>query len=94
MSIEKNKIYCQAENCLLEEMDNDILLYNPANTQTLHLNETSSLVWQLLDGERSVEVLIQLLQQEFPESHDQIEQDVLEVLEKMHESGAIIVEGS
>jgi len=89
-----NQIFSQAQNCLLEKMDNDVLLYNPASTLTLHLNESSSLVWQLLDGKTRVSELIELLQQQFPESSAQIESDVIEVLEKMQQNGVIVSEPS
>lgn len=92
LGISTNQVFSQVQNCLLEKIDDDVLLYNPANTLTLHLNESSSLVWQLLDGKTSVSELIQLLQKQFPESRTQIEQDVMEVLVKMQESGVIVSE--
>lgn len=89
LGISTNQIFSQVQNCLLEKMDDDILLYNPANTLTLHLNESSSLIWQLLDGKASVAELITMLKQQFPESKMQIENDVIEVLTKMQENGVI-----
>ena len=47
------------------------------------MNESSAVVWHLLDGQTSVLELIRVLQQQFPEAQQQIETDVLEVLEKM-----------
>lgn len=81
--VDKQQVFKQADNCLLEKMDDDILLYNPENTLTLHMNESSAVVWHLLDGQTSVLELINALQQQFPEAKQQIEMDVLEVLEKM-----------
>ena len=92
VDILSDQIYSQAQNCLLEKVDNDVLLYNPENTMTLHLNDSSSLIWQMLDGKIRVSELIALLQQQFPESQAQIEQDVMEVLVKMLESGVIVAE--
>ena len=87
-----DQIFSQTPNCLLEEMDDEVLLYNPANTLTLHLNQSSSLIWQLLDGKTPVSELIQLLQQQFPDHHVQIEKEVVEVLEKMQKNGVIVLE--
>ena len=90
MSVSGDQIFSQAPDCLLEEMDNEVLLYNPKSNLTLHLNQSSSLVWQLLDGVTSVSDLIQQLQHQFPESHEQIEQDVLDVLADMQENKVIV----
>lgn len=83
MSIDTTIVYQQAENCLLEEMDDEILLYNPDNATTLYLNESSSLIWQLFDGQRTVDEIIELLQEHYPDARDQIRQDVLELVEQM-----------
>ena len=59
--------YYQVENCLLEKMDDDTLLYNPRTTTTLHLNASSALVWELCTGDNSVQQIIDALQSSFPE---------------------------
>jgi len=48
------KIYQHEENCILEEMEGEALIYNPSAATTLHLNPPSVMVWHMLDGERSV----------------------------------------
>ena len=53
---------------ILEKIDQEILLYNPKDTRAVYLNETSVLIWQLIDGERSVEEIVQLITDEFPDS--------------------------
>ena len=92
MSVLGDQIFSQAQNCLLEEIDDEVLLYNPENMLTLHLNQSSALVWHLLDGKTRVSELIHILQQQFPESHSQIEKDVMDVLEKMQGNGVIAIE--
>ena len=39
----------------LEAIDNELLLYHPAETKILYCNETASLIWQLCDGQRTLQ---------------------------------------
>ena len=73
-------IYKHAENCLLEDMDGEMLLYHPANATTLHLNAPSVIVWDLCDGERSVQTIIDTIKKAYPDQADQIATDVESVV--------------
>ena len=76
-------VYKQAENCLLEDMDGEMLLYNPENSTTLHLNGPSVIVWELCDGERSVEQIIATVKEAYPEQAGQIADDIVNVVEDL-----------
>ncbi len=76
-------VYKQAEDCLLENMDGEVLLYNPANATTLHLNGPSVVVWELCDGSRAVQQIIEMIQEAYPEQSEQIPQDVTGVIEDL-----------
>lgn len=84
-----NEHYYQVENCLLEKMDDDTLLYNPSTTATLHLNASSALVWELCTGENSVQQIIDLLQSSFPEQAEQIAGDVPLALKELLAKGVL-----
>lgn len=73
----------------LEKMDNELLLFNPKTTNILYLNETASLIWQLCDGQRSVNEMIALLTETFPEAGPSIRQDVEETITLFKKHGAI-----
>ena len=73
----------QIEGCLLEDMDGEMLLYNPQNATTLHLNQSSMMVWQLCDGQRSIADSIELLTEAYPEQAEQIASDVATVVEDL-----------
>ena len=73
----------------LEELDNELLLYHPAETKTVYMNETASLVWQLCDGERSVGDIIDLLRESYPEAGDGLQDDVHRTLDVFVQHGAI-----
>ncbi len=83
-------IYTQAPECLLEDMDGELLLYNPVNATTLHLNGSSAVVWEMCDGLRSVEAIVAVLQEAFPEQAGQISDDVVEVINDLQQQAALV----
>jgi hypothetical protein len=79
----------QISSFRLERLDDDLLLYHPGLTKTVHLNETASLIWQLCDGVRSVEDIATLLQESFPNEAAQIAADIETTLSRLADEGAI-----
>lgn len=82
--------YKHEENCILEEMEDEALIYNPTASTTLHLNPPSVMVWRMIDGERSVQDIVDLLIEAFPEQAEQIQQDVLTVVQDMSNQRVIV----
>ncbi len=72
----------------LEEIDDELLLYHPAKTKAVYLNETAALVWQLCNNERSVAEIVSLLEENYPES-DSIRSDVEQTLQQLADNGAV-----
>lgn len=87
----KSDIYKHVDDCLLEDMDGELLLYNPANATTLHLNGPSSIVWELCNGTNSVQDMIDAVQHAYPEQHDQIESDIVGVLKEFIERQFLVL---
>jgi len=85
----KNEVYKQADECLLEDMDGEMLLYNPKNATTLHLNGPAAVVWQLCTGENPVQEIIDALQEAYPEQAADIEADVIMVIKDLKAKEAI-----
>ncbi|MDZ7841575.1 MAG: pyrroloquinoline quinone biosynthesis peptide chaperone PqqD [Gammaproteobacteria bacterium] len=75
----------------LEEIDDELLLYHPAKTKAVYLNETAALVWQLCDSKRSVAEIVSLLQENYPES-ETIQSDVEQTLQQLADNGAVDLE--
>jgi hypothetical protein len=73
----------------MERMDNELLLFHPARTKIMYCNETASLIWELIDGERTGQAIIMALQDAYPEAADAIPQDVESTLRLFGENGAI-----
>jgi coenzyme PQQ biosynthesis protein PqqD len=74
---------------LLENMDDELLLYHPAETKVMYCNQTASLIWQLCDGERTVQEIVDLLADAYPESAEEIAHDVRATLQQFTDHGAI-----
>lgn len=80
--MEKHTFYRPAENCIRQEMGDDVLLFNPETTNTIHLNQTADLIWQLCK-DNSIETLIEGLQTQYPDQSEQIKKDVLETVDSL-----------
>ena len=78
----------QTKDYRLETLDGELLLYHPAHTKTLYLNETASLVWRLCDGERTGEDICEILREAFPDASS-VDADVESTLESLLQSQAI-----
>lgn len=87
--MDQNSIPVPDKEFIREELDNEILLYYPAKTSTIYLNETASIVWSLCDGERTVGEIVDLIKLSYPESGRQIEVDIESTLAGLREKGAI-----
>ena len=77
------------ENFHSEVLDQEIILYFPGGGQFLYLNQTAALVWELCDGSLSVDEIIQALQTVFPESAEEIRNDVADTLQMFQKHGCI-----
>lgn len=81
-------IPCANTEFSLEEIDDELLLYHPAKTKAVYLNETAALVWQLCDSKRSVAEIVSLLKENYPDS-DTIQGDVEQTLQQLADNGAV-----
>ena len=81
--------YQHQSDCLLENMDGEILLFNPGSATTLHLNGPSSIVWELCTGDNSVGDIIQALQEAYPDQAEQIEGDVVSAIKGLLDGGVL-----
>jgi len=73
----------------LEAIDNELLLYHPAQTKILYCNETASLIWQLCDGQHTPQEITALLAAAFPDAAGAIAHDVTATLQQFAQHDAI-----
>lgn len=74
---------------LLERLDENVLLYHPRLTKTIQLNQTAAIVWDLCDGQRSVQEIAEILGLVFPDAAAEIREDVDTTLQRFADEGAI-----
>ncbi len=83
--MDANKIVSLTKDYLLERIDGEITVYHPTLTTAVYLNETGALIWELCDGKRTIADIIQVLREQYPESHTQIDTDVKTVINQLVE---------
>jgi coenzyme PQQ biosynthesis protein PqqD len=76
----------------LEAIEDEVLLFHPGQTRILYCNQTASLIWQLCDGERTVQEIIALLAQAYPDAASDIAQDIESTLQMLEDHGAITLD--
>jgi hypothetical protein len=74
---------------LAEQMDGEIVLLDTARNIIIHTNETAALVWQLCNGLNTIDQIVQLLGDVYPDASDQIAKDVPEIIQELREQGAL-----
>ncbi len=76
-------------NYRMEMIDDELLLFHPAQTKILYCNETASLIWQLCDGQHTHQEITALLAAAFPEAADAMADDVTATLQQFSQHDAI-----
>ncbi len=88
------KHYLRNEQFISRKIADEFLLVPVANQLNgnnwlLVLNEVGGRIWELIDRERSVQQIGQLLFEEFDTSPEQLEEDLFRLLDQLQELGAI-----
>lgn len=79
----------QCAGFLVEQMDGEIVLFHPARNVIIHSNETAALIWQMCDGNNTVEDIVNILSGAYPDAAAQIAKDVPETIQKLRAQGAL-----
>ncbi|MEW6286110.1 MAG: PqqD family protein [Chloroflexota bacterium] len=77
------------EGFQLETLNGEIVLLHPVRNIIIHGSQTASLVWQLCDGSRTVGAIVELLSAAYPESADDIQNDVPAAIQMLINQGAL-----
>lgn len=76
----------------IQNLDGEIVLLHPVRNTILHINPTGALVWQLCNGIRSVDEIILLLGETYPEARNEIAADVPQIIHQFAAHGALFKE--
>jgi coenzyme PQQ biosynthesis protein PqqD len=77
----------------LEHLDGETLLYRHSLKKMIYLNESAASVWKLCDGQRTVDEIVNLLLQAYPEVADSLARDIDEALDHLVREGALRMSG-
>ena len=80
----------KASDYLIEVVDDEIILFHPSNKAIFYSNTTGALIWELCDGQRTVAEISDVLSNVYPDSSEQIQEDVQATLQKFAQHGAIL----
>lgn len=74
----------------VEELEDEILVYDPGNQKTYNFNGTGAFVWSLCDGSHSLEEMVEGIHEAAPGTdRETIEQDVADFVRELEEDGLI-----
>lgn len=84
-----NRIPEQNTDFVVAEYEGELLLYNIIKEEYLTVSTTAILIWQLCDGIRTEQEIVEMLKESYPDAGTAIEGDVQEFLDFVSENGAI-----
>ncbi len=73
----------------MQMIDGEAVILHPSSTKVLYTNPSGALVWDLCNGQRTVDEIIAGITATFPDAAQQIPGDVLEVLEGFIAAGVM-----
>jgi hypothetical protein len=73
----------------MEALDSEIVLFHPIRNIIIHSNQTGALIWQLCNGVRTIDEIIEILSAVYPESCNEIRADVRVIIETLRGQGAL-----
>lgn len=74
-----------------EELDGEAVVYDRTGKRAIYLNETATVVWKLLDGQRTVADISALLSKEYPDAAAEIETDVSGAVDQMASARVVTI---
>ena len=70
-----------------EKIGAEMVIYNAITEAAVHLNETSTLIYGLIDGERDTAEMVKLLSEAFP--HAPVAEDLAVLMQQLAEAKVI-----
>jgi len=72
-------------------LDDELVLYTPADGQAYILNRTAARIWRLLDGTRTETSLARELADTYGEEYEQVLRDVCELVAHLQSVGLLTI---
>jgi hypothetical protein len=78
-----------SENTASRIIDDEAVVVTPQEGLVRMFNDVGSRVWQMTDGQHSINEISEAISQEFDVPPDEAQRDVVEFLEKLQEKGMV-----
>ena len=88
-AIMTDRRFAKNPNLFVEDMDEEMVLYEAGSHRAIYLNETATLVWRLCDGTRTVQELIEMLAENYPDARADLPRDIESAVEMLLREGAL-----
>ena len=85
----EKKIPIINEDYKTEKFDYEVLLYTISGTKVISLNETAYLVYQLCNGEQTIDEMIDMLINAYPDQKEEIREHIISAINTMIDNGVI-----
>jgi len=82
----------ESEDTASRMIDGEAVIVTPQKGVVTVLNETGSGIWQLLDGENTVEDIINAISSEFNVSREEAEKDTLCFIEELIDKDMVVLD--
>lgn len=83
------RIPARTPGCQTDRLGEETLVFCPARSETIYLNDTAALVWSLCDGARTVQQIVDLLSAAYPDAAGRVAVDVDQTLRLLQQRGAV-----
>ncbi len=81
----------KSENTASRIVDGEAVIVIPQKGVVTVLNETGSAIWQLLDGGKTVEDIMNIISSEFNVSREEAEKDTLDFIKELEEKDMVVL---
>ncbi len=96
LKINPNSIYVPSENVVAREVQGEFIIIpitsgiGDSEDEIFTLNETGRVIWERLNGEKTLEELVKDLSLEFESDNQDIEKDVLGLTEELLKRNMVV----
>jgi hypothetical protein len=73
----------------IETLEGEIVLLHPTRNLIIHGNQTGTLIWQLCDGTRTLDEIVEILSAAYPEARAEIQVNVPAIIQTLVSRGAL-----
>jgi coenzyme PQQ synthesis protein D (PqqD) len=93
MNLSSTTVFAQRSGVLAQRVkpdDSSLVLLNPKNGEYYTLEPVGARVWQLCDGKRTLSQIATIIGQEYEQSADVIESDILELAKELIDEELVV----